>query len=112
MLFAYNDDGRLEVVVDVADARRRFASRDIETGAVRLFDEAGRELTARFPQRSERRILGFKISEDHGPFELEPSPEGSETLLEALGPLVVLMPNQWFADVDAVKAHLRKAART
>lgn len=106
MLFAYNDDGRLEVVADVTEARRRFESSDVESGAVRLFDERGRPLTPRFPHRSERRFLGIRLSDDPGPFELEPAPAGDESLREAFGPTVVLMPNQWFADLEAVRAHL------
>lgn len=106
MLFAYNDDGRLEVVEDVTQARRQFESSDVESGAVRLFDERGRPLTPRFPHRSERKFLGIRISDDPGPFELDPAPDGAETLREAFGPTVVLMPNRWFADLEAVRAHL------
>lgn len=106
MLFAYNDDGRLEVVADVSDARRRFESSDVESGAVRLFDERGRPLTPRFPHRTERKFLGIRISDDPGPFELNPAPDGAESLREAFGPTVVLMPNPWFPDLEAIRAHL------
>lgn len=110
MLFAYNDDGRLEVVADVAEARRQFASSDVESGAIRLFDAAGQPLTPAFPQRSERRFLGMRISSDPGPFDLLPSREpDAETLPQALGPTVVLMPNQWFGTLEAVQSHLASA---
>ena len=107
MIFAYNEDGRLEVVGDVSEARRQFETSDVESGAVRLFDETGRLLTPQFPQRSERKILGIRVSSDPGPFELVSAGENQETLQEALGPTVVLMPNRWFANLDAVHAHLR-----
>ena len=108
MLFAYNEDGRLEVVADVAEARRQFESSDVESGAVRLYDESGKPLSARFPHKSERKILGIRVSEDRGPFELVPSDEADESLQDALGPTVVVMPNPWFADADAVRAHLTR----
>lgn len=109
MLFAYNEDGTLEVVADEVEARRQFDGHVVEQGAVRFFDAAGKPLTPRFPERSERKFLGFRISDNRGPFKLEASGMAGESLLHALGPVVVMMPNQWFADVDAVRAHLRSA---
>lgn len=107
MLFAYNDDGTLQVVADEAEARQHFEGFDVETGAIRLFDSAGKPLKPVFPQRSERKILGIRVNNDPGPYNLRPSDEpGAEKLVEALGPTVVLMENQWFKDLDAVHAHL------
>lgn len=107
MLFAYIDDGRLEVIADEAEARSKYDGSDVENGVVRLFDAAGKPLVARFPARSERRILGVRISSDPGPFELEPAVgKDAETLAQAMGPVVILMPNRWFKDLDAVHAHL------
>jgi hypothetical protein len=106
MLFAYNDDGRLEVVADEDEARRSFEATDVETGVIRFFDSRGEPLTPRFPQRSPKKFLGMSISNDPGPFELVPGGDGEETLLDALGPTVVLMKNRWFTDIDAVRAHL------
>jgi hypothetical protein len=107
MLFAYNEDGTLEVVADEAEARQHFEAFDVEGGAIRLFDEAGRPLSPVFLQRAERTVLGMRVSDDPGPFTLRPSSEpGAETLRDAFGPSVVLMPNRWFKDLDAVNAHL------
>jgi hypothetical protein len=108
MLFAYNDDGTLEVVADEAEARQKFESFDVESGAIRLFDASGSGLTPVFPERSQRKVLGMRLSEDPGPFDLVPSP-APERLQEAFGPSVVLMPNRWFKDLDAVRAHLAAA---
>jgi hypothetical protein len=108
MLFAYNEDGTLEVLADEAEARRQFEGAEVDEGAVRFFDASGKALTPRFPNRSERRFLGLHISDDPGPFNLEASDEASESLQDALGPAVVLMSNPWFADVDAVRAHLKR----
>lgn len=109
MIFAYNEDGTLEVVADVAEARGRFEATDVESGAVRLFDAAGKLLQAHFPQRSEKTFLGLRISTEPGPFELVPATDQSEHLQQVLGPAVVLMPNRWFPDLDAVHAHLARA---
>lgn len=106
MLFAYNDDGRLEVIADEDEARRSFAASDVEAGVIRFFDSRGEPLTPRFPQRSPKKFLGMTFSGDPGPFELLPAADGGETLIDALGPTVVLMKNRWFTDVDAVRAHL------
>ena len=110
MLFAYNDDGRLEVVEDVAAARDNFAAADVEAGVIRLFDETGHYLAPHFPDRSEKKFLGMKLSSDLGPFHLQPAAPGADTLLDELGPTIVVMPNRWFKDIDAVKAHLSSAA--
>jgi hypothetical protein len=107
MLFAYCEDGTLEVVADEVEARRQFEGYDVESGAVRLFDAAGNALMPVFPERSERKFLGIRISDDPGPFELVPSAErGTTSLQEAFGPSVVLMPNRWFKDLGAVRTHL------
>ena len=109
MIFAYNEDGTLEVVADVSEAHGRFESSDVESGAVRLFDSSGKPLQARFPTRTEKRFLGMRVSSDPGPYELTPATYLDETLDEALGPTVVLMPNRWFPSLDAVHAHLAQA---
>jgi hypothetical protein len=108
MLFAYNDDGRLEVVEDVAEARDNFAASDVEAGVIRLFDETGRHMAPHFPERSEKKFLGMKLSSDPGPFHLQPAAPGAARLLDELGPTIVVMPNRWFKDIDAVKAHLSR----
>jgi len=108
MLFAYIDDGSLSVIADEQEAREKYEAEDVESGAVRLFDSRGKPLEPRFPNRSERKFLGMRISSHPGPFCLAPAQEpGAETLLDAMGPVVVLLPNQWFKDLDAVRAHLR-----
>lgn len=104
MLFAYNEDGTLQIVADVQEARRHFESSDVESGAITLFDEAGRPLAPVFPQRSERRILGVRVSGDPGPYDLVPDrATGAESLGDVLVRANVLMPNPWFADLASVR---------
>jgi hypothetical protein len=110
MLFAYCDDGSLEVVADEAEARRQFDSADLESGVIRLFDSTGEPLTPVFPERSERKFLGMRVSDDRGAFSLSPSKDSdAESLRDAFAPSVVLRPNRWFKDLDEVLAHLATA---
>ena len=50
----------------------------------------------------------MRIASDPGSFELVPAGDGEESLIEALGPTIVLMSNRWFPDMDAVRAHLKR----
>lgn len=107
MLFAYNEDGTLEVVADLDEARRKFDSEDVESGAIRLFDDAGRSLGPVFPHRSERRLLGIRITEDPGAYDLVIQEDSAvEGLSVVLGEANVLMPNPWFADLEAIRRHI------
>lgn len=111
MLFAYNDDGTLEVLASQDDARTHFEGHDVESGAIRFFDADGRPMIPSFPKRSERRILGMRVSDDRGPFELAiTNASDAESLEDALAPSSVMMPNRWFTDIDAVRAHLAAAS--
>ena len=110
MLFAYNEDGTLQVVADVDEARRHFEANDVESGAIRLFDQMGRPLSAVFPHRSERKFLGIRVSDDRGQYDLVTSEQNAvEALGAVLETAVVLMPNPWFADLAAVRLHVERA---
>ena len=107
MLFALIEDGTLEVLADQAEALRRFEPIDVESGVVTFYDHRGRPLTAVFPHRSERRFLGFRIDDDPGPYELEPSVDATGAWLEsALAEVAAMTPNPWFTTLEAVQAHL------
>lgn len=106
MLFAYNEDGTLEIVNDIEEARRHFESADVESGAIRLFDDTGRALNPVFPRRAERRFLGMRVSSDLGPYDLQPGgADAGDSLPAVLERANVLMPNRWFADLTAVRRH-------
>ena len=109
MLFAYNEDGTLQVVADIDDARRHFQSNDVESGAIRLFDDAGRPLTPVFPHRSDRKFLGIRISDEPGPYDLVAhDADVSHSLGAVLDEANVLMPNPWFANLAAVRVHFSR----
>ncbi len=41
MIFAFVEDGNLEIVADAAEARRKYEGVDVENEVVRFFDEQG-----------------------------------------------------------------------
>ena len=106
MLFAFIEDGTLEVVDDVAEARRRFEPIDVDSGVVAFYDERGRGLTAIFPHRSERRLFGFHITSDPGPYELELTDPTADTIRTALVEVAAMTPNRWFSTLDQVEAYI------
>jgi hypothetical protein len=107
MLFAFIEDGTLEVIADLAEARRRFEPIDVESAVVAFYDERGRPLTAVFPNRSERRFLGLRVSPDPGPYELELNRDTTAEPIEtALLEVAALTPNPWFSTLDDAKAYL------
>jgi len=107
MLFAFIEDGTLEVITDLAEARRRFEPIDVDSGVVAFYDDRGRPLTAVFRHRSERRLFGFRVDSDPGPYELELNLDTTAEPLEtALIELAAMTPNPWFATIDDAKAYL------
>ena len=92
MLFGYMDDGSLDVVADEKEAKALFDPSNVESGVVRIFDAKGKPLAATFTG---------------GDYTLSPEKDQkAETLQQAFGPILALMPNKWFKDIDAVYAHL------
>ena len=93
VLLAFIEDGSLEILEGIEDARRRYAGRDVQSGVVRFYDERGNYLGPRL----------------RGPaFDLEPDPgAGEDPIRLALYETAVLRPNRWFATIEALKAALR-----
>lgn len=109
MIFALLDEPLLLVLTDVGEARREIESLDIEAGGIRFFDEAGRELTPSFPHHSQRRVLGIRVTNDPGPFELQPAAsDAPHVLASLLSSEVRLKPNPWFSSLEAVRHDLRQ----
>ena len=107
MLFAFIEDGTLEVVADLAEALRRFEPIDVESGVVAFYDDWGRPLSAVFPHRSERRFLGLRLDSDPGPYELQLNADATATPIGAvLAETAALTPNRWFSSLDDARAFL------
>ena len=60
MIFAFTEDGVLEILESAAQACTRYEGVDVDAGAVQFYDADGRPLVARFsaPNRSGR-LLGL-----------------------------------------------------
>ncbi len=109
MLFAFVEDGTLQVLAGVEDARREHEGVDVESGTVTFFDEDGRPLEPvfRVPNRTGK-VLGLLSWGSSGVFDLEPAAEPpGDPLWLALQETQSLAPNPWFASLADVVAHLR-----
>jgi hypothetical protein len=108
MVFAFLEDGTLQVHAATADAIREYEGIDVESGVVRFYDEAGTYLAPRFttPNRTGKTlgILPWVVS---GSYELVPDPAAREdSFALALHETSLLQPNPWFATLDALKTAL------
>jgi hypothetical protein len=92
MIFAFLEDGTLEVLESEADAQRDYERIDVESGTVRLYDEAGVFLEPRI---------------ESGTYKLVPNPNAHEdSFALALYETAVLQPNRWFSSLDELKKAL------
>jgi hypothetical protein len=107
MIFAFIEDGALDVLADVQAARDRYVPVDVESGVVEFYDDSGAPLRATFPHRTEKKLFGVHLGSDPGPYELIPGADAAVTPIEAqLSEVVVLTPNPWFGSMEEVRAHL------
>ena len=109
MIFAFLEDGTLELVADAAEARREYEGVDVEAGVVQFYDDQGAALQPRFsvPNRSGR-TLGLIPWVESGVYELVPAADpGIDSFALALAEAVSLSPNPWFSSLEALRAHVR-----
>ena len=108
MVFAFLEDGTLEVHAAAADAVRQYEGIDVESGVVRFYDESGVYLEPRFttPNRSGK-TLGLIPWVESGSYELVPNPSAPhDSIALALHETSILQPNPFFANLDDLKAAL------
>ena len=110
MIFAFVDDGTLEILADADQARRDYEGIDVEAGIVNFYDERGTPLVARFSVPNRRgRFLGLFPWVESGVFDLVPAPGGTaDPFALALFEAVSLGPNGWFGSLDQLKDTLRE----
>ena len=108
VIFAFVEDGTLEVYGTAADAIREYDGVDVESGVVRFYDENGIYLEPRFNTPSGRgRLLGLLGRVQFGTCELVPNPTANEdSFALALYETQALKPNQWFSGLEHLKAAL------
>jgi hypothetical protein len=108
VIFAFGEDGTLEVFGTAAEATLQYEGIDVESGVVRFYDEHGTFLEPRFTTPNRRgRILGLMEWVESGTYELVPNPTADEdSFALALYETQVLEPNQWFSSVEELKTSL------
>lgn len=110
MIFAFVEDGSLEIKRDLSEIRRDFEPVDVENLVVEFYGEDGRPLEPVFTRPNRRhKILGFLVSLEQGEFELRPTQDSSRDSIEVmLAETVALEPNPFFGSLEEVRAYLKK----
>ena len=110
MIFAFVEDGTLQILADVDQARRDHEGIDVEAGAVNFYDERGTPLVARFSVPNRRgRFLGLFPWMESGVFDLVAAPGSTaDPFALALFEAVSLEPNAWFGSLESLKDTLRE----
>lgn len=110
MIFAFIDDGTLEIYEDEASAARAHEGIDVESGTVHFYSEQGMPLAARFVTPNEHgRWLGLFRWVSSGAYQLIPATESdADPFALALRETVALAPNSWFSSLDELRAALRQ----
>jgi hypothetical protein len=108
MIFAFVEDGTLELIDSTAEAQRRYEGIDVEGETVRFYDETGTYLEPIFktPNRTGKilNVLGWIAS---GTYDLVPNPNtDQDSFALALFETSTLAPNRWFSSIEHLKSEL------
>ena len=111
MIFAFVEDGSLQIKRDLREVRRDFEAVDVENLVVTFYDDQGQPLVPVFTRPNRRRkFLGILVSLEQGEFELQPTRDPTWDPIEvALDETVSLEPNPFFSSIEQIRAHLLKA---
>jgi hypothetical protein len=108
MIFAFLEDGTLEVHEDLASVQREFEGVDVENEVVHFYNEQGVYLEPEFivPNRSGK-LLGLFGWVASGVFQLIPNANaGRDSFALALHETSSLAPNRWFGSLEQLKSEL------
>ncbi len=110
MIYAFIEDGTLELIADAGEARSKYEGIDVEAGVVTFFDEKGAPLEAVFSVPNRRgKTLGLIPWVESGVFDLAPAVRhDGDSFALALSEAVALAPNPWFRTLDELRAHARQ----
>jgi hypothetical protein len=110
MIFAFIEDGTLEIHEDEASATRAHEGIDVESGTVHFYSGQGMPLAPRFTAPNARgRWLGLFPWVSSGAYQLVPAASSEVDPFElALREAVALAPNPWFSSLEELKAALRQ----
>ena len=108
MIFAFVEDGTLEIYATAAEAVRGHEGIDVESGTVRFYDEAGVYLEPKFrTPNGQGKLFGLFNWVSSGVYDLVANPQSSEdSFALALYETATLAPNPWFNSVEQLKADL------
>lgn len=107
MIIAVIEDGTIEVVEDLAEARRNYEPIDVESDVIVFYAEDGTWLKPVFTKPNRYRFFGFVL--EQGEYDLAPDPNLDSTVDPfdvALAESVALEPNPYFASLDELRAHV------
>jgi hypothetical protein len=108
MIFAFVEDGTINVLADDEAARREFEPIDVESNAVVFYAEDGTWLEPRFTEPNRRSLFGLMLRQ--GRFELVPRPDAKadevDSVQVALAGASHVDPNPHFDTVEAIARHI------
>lgn len=108
LVFAFLEDGTLRLFPTAKEAASEFDGIDVESRVVRFYDSSGIFLEPKFVTPDRRRGIRSILNRPRRAYELVPSPSSNEdSFALALYETAVLEPNEWFANLTALKQWLR-----
>ena len=111
MIFVFVEDGTLEIVESLEEARKNYEGIDVESKVFEFFDENGKYLKPIFTKPNKiKKLFWLLYTVESGDYDLEPSPSEEHNILDALSEVQAIEPNKWFKTVDEVKQFLTSAS--
>jgi len=110
VVFAFVEDGLLELLESPQDAARKFKGIDVESGVVSFYNGEGQALKARFASaNASGRLFGLLPWVKPSAYELVHDSEQDEPFALALHEAPALQENEWVESLDALKLVLSEA---
>lgn len=109
MIIAVIEGGTIEVVEDLAEARRSYEPIDVESDVIVFYDEDGTWLKPVFTKPNKKQLFGLVL--EQGEYELVREAElgpGIDPFDAAIGETVAMEPNRFFATLDELGAHVER----
>ncbi|UUY07364.1 hypothetical protein LRS11_16245 [Pseudomonas sp. J452] len=108
MIFAFEEDGTLEIYATAEDAIREYEGVDVEAGVVHFYDESGTYLEPRFSSPNlKRKLFGLVSLVQSGTYELVAGTSTEEdSFALALHEARNLAANEWFKSFHDIKTKL------
>lgn len=107
MIIAVIEDGTIEVVEDLAEARRNYEPIDVESDVIVFYDEDGTWLKPVFTRPNKKQLFGLVL--EQGEYELRREIEldpGVDPFDAAIAETVAMEPNRFFSTLSELRAHV------